>query len=161
MDINWIELAIGAVGGFGLSLPFFFHQRRERKWEVGLNWTRDLLSLEPLILKGTTHAKLVEATRALPLDHYRRILGPDDFRLLENFLGAVLTAERTDSPSAREQRHKLRTELVNLGRFRSASEFDDQIKREDHHENFKHPFRWMKRKVKSYFLRRRARAGGK
>lgn len=163
MEINWPELLIGAVLGFGLSLPFYFHQRSERKREVGINWTKDLRSLEPLLFtQGLTYAKLYDATSAFPLDHYRRVLGPTDFRLLENFQNALVQVEHPQPTStvaeraeALERAKKLHTELVNTGRYRSSQEYTDLIKRERWQERRRHPFHAVKVGVKNYFNRRR------
>lgn len=163
MEINWPELIIGAVLGFGLSLPFFFHERRERKREVGINWTRDLRSLEPLLFtKGLTWDKLNAATSQFPIDHYRRVLGPDDFRLLERFQNALATIQfptidvkEETLAKAVEEANQLHTELVNRGRMRSSQEYTELVARERRQANRRHPIRWARVTVKNYFLRRR------
>lgn len=163
MDINWPELVIGAALGFGLSLPFYFHQRSERKREVGISWTKDLRSLEPLLFApGLTYSKLYTATSAFPLDHYRRVLGPSDFRLLENFQNVLVEVENppptstvADRARALERANTLHTELVNCGRFRSSQEYTHLIERERWQERRRHPFRAIKVGVKNYFARRR------
>ena len=163
MEINWAELLIGAVLGFGLSLPFYFHERRERKREVGINWTRDLRSLEPLLFKpGLTYEKLYAATSQFPLDHYRRVLGPDDFRILERFQNALATIQfptvsvkEETLAKAVEEAKELHTELLNRGRMRSAQEYTELVARERRQENRRHPIRWARVSLKNYFLRRR------
>lgn len=153
--MNWPELLVGALLGFALSLPFYIHERQERKREVGLSWTRDLRTLEPLILQGrTTHAEFTTATRALPLDHYRRVLGPDDFRLVEDFQNALAGAELHPSPETHERLHTLRIKLANRGRFRSSDEYDDLTTREQWQDRRRHPLRWLKNEVYGYFRRR-------
>lgn len=167
MDINWPELVIGGIFGtvlgVGSSLPFFFHERRERKREVAIHWTRDLRSLEPLLFKpGLTYEKLYAATSQFPIDHYRRVLGPDDFRLLERFQNALATIQfptinvsEETLAKAVEQAKELHTELVNVGRMRSSQEYTELVARERRQENRRHPIRWARVGVKNYFIRRR------
>ncbi|EQM74371.1 hypothetical protein [Microbacterium maritypicum] len=168
MEINWPELIIGAVLGFGLSLPFYFHQRNERRREVGINWTKDLRSLEPLLFApALTYSKLYTATSAFPLDHYRRVLGPSDFRLLENFQNVLVEIEHppatstvADRAQALERAKKLHAELVNRGRHRSAQEYTELMARERRQESRRHPIHWARVGVKNYFIRRRRNKQG-
>lgn len=163
MEINWPELLIGAVLGFGLSLPFFFHERTERKREVGVNWTRDLRSLEPLLFRpGLTYEALYRATSAFPMDHYRRVLGPTDFRALEDLQNALaeieyptLSSAQEDHARAVDRAKKLHTEVLNIGRMRSAQEYTDLVNFEKWQERRRHPIRAFKVGVKNYFARRR------
>ncbi|WP_349427482.1 hypothetical protein [Microbacterium sp. LWS13-1.2] len=101
-SINVPELLVGAVLGVAFSLPFFFHERRERKREVGVNWTKDLRRLEPLLGDSKTrYADLYAALSDVPVDHYRRVLGPDDFRLVEDLQNAYAGAEFAASAQAK------------------------------------------------------------
>lgn len=163
MEINWPELLIGAVLGFSLSLPFYFYERNERKREMGINWTKDLRSLEPLLFApGLTYSKLYTAASAFPLDHYRRVLGPSDFRLLENFQNVLVEIEHppatstvADRAGALQRAKELHTELVNVGRKRSSQEYTELVARERRQENRRHPIRWARVGVKNYLIRRR------
>lgn len=168
MEINWPELLLGAVLGFGLSLPFFFHERKERKREVGVNWTRDLRSLEPLLFgRDLTWQALYTATSAFPMDHYRRVLGPPDFLALEDLQNALaqtdhptLSIKAEDHARAMERVQTLRVEIMNIGRRRSSQEYSDLHSYEKWQERRRHPFHAIKLGVKNYFIRHRRKKLG-
>lgn len=89
------NLLAGALAGFLLSLPFFFHERREREREVGITWTKDLRQFESALALPTTRAQDVhEYFSTIPVDHYRRVLGPADSRLVEDLQNAYWAAEK-------------------------------------------------------------------
>lgn len=163
MDINWPELIIGAVIGLGLSLPVSIHERRERKREVGVNWTRDLRSLDSLLLsRNLTYASLYTATSEFPMDHYRRVLGPDDFLALEelqNALGEIahptISTKAANHFEAVERVNKLRVEVRDIGARRSGQEYTDLVNHEKWTERRRHPLRWIKNEVVGFFIRRR------
>lgn len=88
------NLIAGAVLGFLLSLPFFIHERHERKREVGITWTKDMRRAERLLADPEAKAQDVyDYFSNIPTDHYRRVLGPDDFRMVEDLQNAFWGVE--------------------------------------------------------------------
>lgn len=91
------NLVAGAVLGFLLSLPFFVHERRERRREVGITWTKGLRRSERLIAGSKTSAQnIYDYFSNIPADHYRRVLGPEDFRMVEDLQTAYFAREKAE-----------------------------------------------------------------
>ncbi|MDD7929699.1 hypothetical protein [Microbacterium thalli] len=107
LNIDVPNLLAGAVLGFVLSLPLVFHERAERRRDLGVAWTGELRQLEPLLHNpSTTFEDFYSAASAIQVDHYRRYLGPDDFRLLEATTNAFLGVQHNrDEHTAAARAH--------------------------------------------------------
>jgi hypothetical protein len=147
------------VGGFILgvlaSLAFLFwdraHERRRLKDEVQAAWISAASEVELLLWRSeTTSVTLQTATARLPLDRWRRILGPGDFRALEKLQAAYAIAEMTSArPQAAEALTAARVEFANLVRYSRSDEYTRLIGREERQrirEDFRrHPIKTWKR----------------
>jgi hypothetical protein len=178
--LDWPNLLVGAVLGFLLGMiPWAIDRarsRRSRIADVRAAWAPAAKRLELLAWdRTTTAADLYVARVGYPIDHWRKVLGPDDFRLMERMEGAFSTVEfwarkHAESPgdgevtarlrrAAEEQRDAV-VAFANMSRAMQSTQYTEVVDAEARAklrgEYVRHPFRTFKRERRNRQNRRAA-----
>jgi hypothetical protein len=98
--IDWANVIVGAVLGAGVTaIPWTIDHslaRRARRADVLAAWATASKQIEILLwTPNVTAGELFKLVAQYPIDHWRKTLGPDDFRLLEDVQQAFHKSERT------------------------------------------------------------------
>jgi hypothetical protein len=103
--IDWPNAIVGFVLGIAATCVFWAidrrHAKRLRRLDALDSWKGAAKEIELLLWsKTTTSWMLYEARVKYPIDTWRSILGPDDFRSLEEVENAFQTVEHLESKIA-------------------------------------------------------------
>lgn len=147
--LDWPNLIvgglIGAVLGAGVTVLFWLvdraRARRTRIDDARDEWERAAQRIESVILlKASTAADVYRTVAEYPIDRWRRVLGPHDFRVLENVQRVYVLLESTaevmksdpQNPVARRQFRSVEgawrtacVEFVNMARTMRAESYNE------------------------------------
>lgn len=164
--IDWPNLIAGFILGVIASLAFLLwdrrHERRKEKDEARSEWLSAASEIDLVLWKSeTTSGTLHTVVTRLPLERWRRLLGPDDFRALERvqnaYAGVELWSPRAAEDEAAMQRfvqaadelRAARTEFVNRVRMQKATDYlrvvGDEFRQATLGEYRQHPIETWKR----------------
>lgn len=172
--IDWPNLIAGFILGVVASLGFLIwdrrHERAKEKAEARSEWLSAASEIELVLWnQETTSTSLYSVVTRLPLERWRRLLGPDDFRALERVQGAYASIEgfaarATDDAGIRrfaqaaEELRASRIDFANLVRMSKSEEYTQLMDREERQKvrkNYRqHPIKTWKRERHNRRVRR-------
>lgn len=129
--IDWPNLIAGFILGVVASLGFLIwdrsHERAKTRLEARSAWITAAtevvrISWQPDASSGSVY----KATASLPVDHWRRILGPDDFVALERMHNAFATVE-AQSLHATDEAGRQRLAEAQEHLRRARNDFSDRV----------------------------------
>ena len=176
--IDWPNLIAGAVLGFLLALiPWMIDRRRARRHrriDTATAWMGAAKEIELAAQPGATSADLYLVRVRYPVDLWRSILGPNDFRALERLENAFTQvevfgrmAQENGTPESAQrlqvalvERRDAYVEFANLSRRMQSASYHNGVCAEDRrlmrHDYLIHPVRTWKRERHNRKVRRLA-----
>lgn len=173
--IDWPNLIGGFILGIATSAAFWLldraRERRKEKHQALSDWMSAASNIELLLWKpDTTAATIYAATAVLPLDRWRRLLGPEDFQALDRVqaLSAATQALSVNAANNEETMARFAQASIDLGdakvtfanrvRFRKADAYNRVMGRENQRtirvDFYRHPIRTYKRERHNRKVRR-------
>jgi len=173
--IDWPNLVAGVVLGFLLALvPWMLDRRRakaHRRTDAAMAWMSVAKEIELATQPASTSTDLYLVGVRYPIDLWRSILGPNDFRALERLEHAYVQVEALAEESPTPQNsQRLRAALIerrdafvkfaNLSRRMQSESYNDVVRAEERRRIGRdyrtHPVRTWKRERHNRGVRRLA-----
>lgn len=163
--LDWPNLIAGLVLGVLGTLAFWLPDRARSKSlyerEARASWTVAAKQIELAMFQPTiTHAELYRLTANYPIDHWRVVLGGDDFRKLERMEGALFCAERSTTEANLRELNAAQIDFSNMSRSMQSMGYAEVLHLEDQkrrrRDYRRHPIRTWRRERHNKRVRREA-----